>query len=90
MDKVWIVTSKLNNLAESHIEGVFDSYQLAHLASEDLWRKLEPPFDSYLWKYKEYSICETCEMLIWSTKTTRTREETPFAKIRIEPYPVWH
>lgn len=90
MDKVWIVTSKLNNLAESHIEGVFDSYQLAHLASEDLWRKLEPPLDSYLWKYKEYSICEICEMLIWSTKTTGAREETPFAKIRIEPYPVWH
>ena len=41
MDKVWIVTSEIKNDGRV-IEGVFNSYKLARVAAEDIWRKIEP------------------------------------------------
>ena len=89
MDKVWIVTTKIQNY-EIFIEGVFDSYESAHTAAEDLWRKLEPPYHSYLWKRRETEIPgSTSEIQIWSTNS-ETFKENNFATININSYPVWH
>lgn len=89
MERVWIVTTKLEYGSDEFIEGVFDSYELAHMAAEDIWRKLEPPYHSYLWKYKEWSAGGICQMAIWTT-SKETFEEKFFATIKINPFPVWH
>ena len=89
MDKVWIVTTKLEYGPGEFIEGVFDSYKLAHMAAEDIWRRYNPDEDGYLWKHMEFNEKDSCKMTIYYTDK-KTFDEWHFATIKIEPYHVWH
>lgn len=89
MDKVWIATTKLEYGPDEFIEGVFDSYELAHKAAEDIWRSYNPDKDSYLWKRGEVNEENFCKMTIYYTDK-KTFDEWHFATIKIEPYIVRH
>lgn len=88
IDKVWIVTSEIKNDGRV-IEGVFNSYKLARMAAEDIWKKIEPPCNSYLWKHKEVGTYNYCIMSIWNTNKN-TYEEEYYATIKVLPFPIWH
>ena len=89
MDKVWIVTTKLEYGPGEFIEGVFDSYKLAYMAAEDFWRCFETDEDGYLWKRGEVNREDSCKMTIYHTDK-KTFDEWLFATIKIESYNVWH
>lgn len=89
MDRVWIVTTKLEYGPDEFIEGVFDSYNLAHMAAEDIWRRYNPDEEGYLWKRGETNKEDSCKMTIYYTNK-ETLNEWLFATIKIEPYYVWH
>ena len=89
MNKVWIVTIKLEHGPDTFIEGAFDSYKLAHMAAEDIWRRYNPDEDGYLWKHMEVDGKDFCKMTIYYT-SKKTFDEWLFATIKIEPYTVWH
>ena len=89
MDKVWIVTTKLEYGPDEFIEGVFDSYKLAHMTAEDIWRRYNPDEDGYLRKRGEVNEEDFCKMTIYYTDK-KTFDEWHFATIKIEPYNVWH
>lgn len=89
MDKVWIVTTKLEYGPDEFIEGAFDSYKLAHMAAEDIWRGYNPDEDGYLWKRSEVNEKDSCEMIIFYTDK-KTFDDWHFATIKIKPYNVWH
>lgn len=87
MEKVWIVTSLLDGATEPFIEGVFASYELAHEVAEEMWKRYNPPYDSYLWKRAEFVNGETCRMIIWY-KNQKTLKEDFFCVLKIEFYQV--
>lgn len=89
MNKVWIVTTKLEHGLDELIEGVFDSYELAHMAAEDIWHRYDLNEDGYLWKRGEVSDNDSCQMFIYYTHR-KTFDEWFFATIKIEPYIVQH
>lgn len=68
---------------------MFDSYDLAHMAAEDIWRGYNPDEDGYLWKRGEVNEKDSCKMTILYTDK-KTLDEWHFATIKIEPYHVWH
>ena len=89
MDKVWIVTTKLEYGPDEFIEGVFDSYKLAHMAAEDIWRRYNPDEDGYLRKRGEINGKDFCKMTIYYIDK-KTSDKWFFATIKIEPYIVRH
>lgn len=90
MDKVWIVTTKLAEGLDTFVEGVFNSYKLAHMAAEDIWRSYTPEDDEgYLSKDGEAGNEDCCKMTICYTHK-KTAEDWLFMTIKIEPYYVWH
>lgn len=89
MNKVWIVTIKLDYGPDEFIESVFDSYESAHIAAEDIWRRYNSDEDGYLWKRGEVNRKDFCKMTIYYTDK-KTSIEWCFATIKIEPYIVRH
>lgn len=88
MDRVWIVTTKFEEGLDTFIEGVFDSYKLAHMAAEDIWRRYEPVEGDYLFKDGEINDGDICKIPIGCG--CKNGDTWLFMTVKIEPYYVWH
>ena len=88
MDKVYIVTIDYER-GSTHIERVFDSFDMASSCAHSVIKELDKPSNGYIWERKVIRAGDTETIVLYFTNTI-TFKESFYAYISVKAYPVLH
>lgn len=88
MEKVWIILIDYEQ-GMGHIEGVFDSFEVASIAAHGLLKDFNKAFNEHVWERQAVTTGDE-ETIIFYRTNIITHKDSFYATIRVKSYPVWH